>query len=323
MSVASSSAAASTTIELDRVFGVGGGARGLSLRCSPGLTFVIDSGNRAENARTTAEAFAGLVAGTFAPTSGRVRVLGADPRASAATRRSVAILGAPILLESAGTDRELRRLAFELADARGVDARFVSAALVRHVAEPASRPSATALIDVADALAGADGASVVVAFVNDGSPRKQLDSRVRSALSRGATVVVVVDRIDPWLHLADRADTIAWVVDGGVALGSVLAHQAPWSRASDEAPLRSVRVRFAEARADRSILQRAADAIGAVEVASIDRIDAQTVRISTVDPRAIARAFTAAAKAGVALDELVVEGARASDVGAQLRGGHR
>lgn len=329
---------------------------GLTLSCDASLTFLVDAELATSRARAGATALR-LLAGACRPRSGAVRSLGADPALDAAIRRDVALLGDDLLVDRA---LPLDRAAHEVALVRRVapldtiaGARAAIAALPAEVREnPAAARRA-----IADQLASADRARLLLVSyperdVRPGA-REAIATAVHATIARGGKVVIATTSLDPWLFLArDCASAIGAILLGGVVLVTGLASTLPWATPVDGTTTRLVRIvleadpplsappalggdaatedeathapadvaPFPSARLAASLLS---DAAIAAAIASIEPASATELRVHTRDPRALARAIGARAHAGLAVRQLLVQGASATTLAGTLMGARR
>ena len=285
----------------------GGLLRGFSFFCTTPLTILLE-GSPDDGSLPASGLVLRLFAGIGRPESGQVFTFGLDPAADSSVRRSVALLGDPVLLDDEPADA-----ARDLAKVRGV-----TTDLQPLIANAANSAGLRALSDaVANA---AEARLVLVAF-----PESYLHARdevlrtVQRALDRGAQVILATRSLDEVLAFAPDDRAVAVIVAGGVAAATAPAHALPWAVPSDGLPTRLVRVLVGGNGATGLAAELLADELVASTLSSIEPVSPEELRVHTRDPRAVSRAIAARAKAGLEVRALTVFGATA----AELLGGMR
>lgn len=305
--------------ELTGFVGVLGGGvlRGLTLECSSPLTFLVDADVEEPLVRPSSYALR-LLAGIGRPSAGRVRVFGRDPWADFSLRREIALLGDDVLLDRS---LPLQDAAVEIARARGLSgfSRTEVAAMI------AGAPPDDARRVVADRVAAPERARLVLVnrperYVRD-VDRDALTAIIRSAIERGARVVVATAQLDAWLHLASDTRASGGILVGGTVVAAGLAHGLPWALPADGVSTRVVRVIVdddadAAASTASAASRLAADLFADAEVApflaAVEPIGRTELRLHTREPRALSRALAGRAHRGLPIRQMVVFGATAA-----------
>lgn len=285
----------------------GGVLRGFSFFSTTPLTIFLE-GSPDDGSLPASALALRLFAGVGRPQSGKVLTLGVEPTSDAALRRSIALLGDPVLLDDEPADT-----ARAIASVRGVG-EDLNALIANAVDLPGRRA-------LTDALANAANARLVLlSFPErylDPAARDDALSTVRAALDRGAQAMIATRSLDEVLAFAPDDRALAVIVAGGVAAAVAPAHALPWATPSDGQRTRMVRVVVSGAA--RLASELLADEAVAPTLASIEPVSAEELRLHTRDPRAVARAIAARAKDGLEVRALSVHGASA----AELLGGMR
>jgi len=283
----------------------GGVLRGATFACSTPLTIVLDD---AEDAPVSAALLTlRLLAGIARPNSGRVLTFGIDPASDPIVRRDVALLGDPALLSEEAARHEAPHIA-----------------AVRGVSLPNELLAAADTFEgrraLGDALANDGHAKLVLVSFPERyvEGRDAILSRARTALDRGAMVVVATRALDDVLSLASDDRAVGVILARGVVAATAPAHALPWAAAADGARTRVVRVVVSDGSAKLAAALLADDDI-APSLALIEPISTEEVRFHTRDPRALAMAIARRAKDGLAVRALSVMGAPVAELLGGLR----
>ena len=228
--------------------------------------------------------------------------LGGDPMRDPSLRKSIALLGDPALLEGADDPLTVAR---DLASVRGTTLREGD------------------LRTLADSLAGPSRARLLLAAYPEDylepESRKLLFSELRGAIERSVPVVIATRSLDEVLALSPDDRAIAGVIRDGAIVSTAPAHALPWSLPWNASTTRSIQVVLAATDASPPPSARLAadllsDEIVGGSIAQIETVSPTELRIRTRDPRAIAKAIGARAKAGLDVRALTVDGAAAREL---------
>jgi hypothetical protein len=295
--------------------------RGVTIPCEAPLTILVDADVDEGSARAGGQVLR-LLAGIGRPTAGKVRVLDRDPASDPALRREIALLGDDVLLDRG---RPLDEAAVDVARVRGID-RLATKDAVRALVQDATPELARRR--VADVLAAPERARLLLVSYPerhaDPTARDALVERIRAAMLREVPVVLATTRLDDWLVLAHDARAFAFILGGGVVLAAGPAHGVPWSLPLDRGATRLVRVLLEDeptateraAPAARLASELLADVNVSAQLAAVEPIGRVELRLHTRAPRELARAIARRAHDGLAVRQLVVQGAPTAAIAA-------